>query len=175
MQINLNTNTILHNLETNLNKIADPSKIDETNSADKTIDDSFRSDINSKKAELMNYNDAIGYMQIADGALQSVSQQTQILHKLDVATHNDALNSQQKSMLHHQMAEIQRGISDTLSNTTYNGINVFNNTFRVENDISVSLHVDSKRLDITDSDSILEFQKFVDKTRSDIGLSLIHI
>jgi flagellin len=99
----INTNNILNNLQFNLAQIADASKVDSTDSADKILHDSISSDMNSTKAELMNYNDAIGYMQIADGVLQGISDQTDVLNKLDVATHNDALNDDQKGMLREQM------------------------------------------------------------------------
>jgi flagellin len=164
----INTNNILNNLQLNLAKIANSSKVDSKDSADKILNDNIQSEMDSTKAELMNYNDAIGYMQIADGALQGISQQTEVLNKLDVASHNDALNDEQKGMLREQMQEIKKGITQTLTNTTYNGINVFNNSFRL-GDENVSLEIKSDSLDINDSNSIANFQKYINNTRSDIA------
>lgn len=164
----INTNNILNNLQLNLVQITEPNRVNDTDSADKILHDSMSSDMNSTKAELMNYNDAIGYMQIADGVLNGISKQTDVLNKLDVATHNDALNDDQKGMLREQMQQIKKSISETISNTTYNGLNVFNNSFRL-GDEDVSLEIKSDSLDINDSKSIADFQKFIHNTRSDIA------
>ncbi len=164
----INTNNILNNLQLNLVQITEPNRVNNTDSADKILHDSMSSDMNSTKAELMNYNDAIGYMQIADGVLNGISKQTDVLNKLDVATHNDALNDDQKGMLREQMQQIKKSISETISNTTYNGLNVFNNSFRL-GDEDVSLEIKSDSLDINDSKSIADFQKFIHNTRSDIA------
>jgi len=163
-------NFLVNNIQMNLMNIANISNTENNNinTADEILHDSLRSDINSTKASLMAYNNAIGYMQVADSVLQGVVKQTETLQKLDVALHNDALNSDQKEMIHHQMQEIKRGIDQTLTTTTYNGINVFNHTFRL-GDESVSLEVNSKSLDINDSESIEKFHKFLHNTLSDIA------
>jgi flagellin len=170
--MNINTNNILNNLQMNLSQIAQPNRVDNSETADVINHDSINSDMNSTKANLMAYNDAIGYMQIADGVLDGISKQTEVLNKLDVAMHNDALNSDQKSMLKNQMQEIKKGITQTISNTTYNGMNVFNNSFKL-GDENVSLEVKSDMLNINDSKSIHNFQKFIDNTRSDIGSFMV--
>jgi len=164
----INTNNILNNLQMSLSHLSQPNKIDNSDSADKILHSSVNSDMDSTKANLMAYNDAIGYMQMAGGALQGVEKQTEILQKLDVATHNDALNSDQKEMLTHQMQEIKKGITQTLTHTTYNGINVFNHSFKI-GDESVSLEVSSDSLDLNNSKSIEKFQKFIHTTLSDIA------
>jgi len=164
----INTDNILNNLQMSLSYISQPNKVDNTDSADKTLHDSISGNMDSTKANLMAYNNAIGYMQMAQGALQGVAKETEILQKLDVATHNDALNSDQKEMLTHQMQEIKKGITQTLTHTTYDGINVFNHSFKI-GDESVSMEVSSDSLDINDSKSIEKFSKFIHNTLSDIA------
>jgi len=164
----IDTNNILNNIQLQFTQILQPNKIEDNNSVDKIFNDSINSDIDSTKANLMGYNDAIGYMQMAQGALQGVAKETEILQKLDVAIHNDALNSEDKNILRHQMQEIKKGISNILENSTYNGINVFNHTFRL-GDESISLEVSSDMLDINDSKSIEKFAKYIHNTLSDIS------
>jgi len=164
----INTNNILNNIQMNLRNISNLTQTESNNPADKILHDSISSDIDSTKANLMAYNDAIGYMQVADGVLQGIVKQTETLQTLNVALHNDALNSDQKEMIHHQMQEIKKGITQTLTNTTYNGINVFNHTFRL-GDESVSLEVNSNSLNIDDEKSIENFHKFLHNTLSDIA------
>jgi len=164
----IDTNNILNNLQINLSYISQLNKIDNTDSVDKIFHDSISSDIDVTKANLMAYNDAIGYMQIAQGALQGVAKETEILQKLDVALHNDALNSEDKNILRHQMQDIKKGISNILDNTTYNGVKVFNHTFRL-GDESISLEINSDMLDVNDSKSIEKFAKYIHNTLSDIA------
>ena len=164
----IDTNNILNNIQLQFTQILQPNKIEDNNSVDKIFNDSINSDIDSTKANLMAYNDAIGYMQIAQGVLEGVAKETEILQKLDVAVHNDALNSEDKNILRHQMQEIKKGITQTLTNTTYNGINVFNHSFKL-GDESISLEVSSDSLDINDSKSIEKFAKFIHNTLSDIA------
>jgi len=166
--MNINTNNILNNLQTNLIKISAQDKIDNSNNmADKMLYDNLNSDMLESQQEILNFNDAIGYMQIADGVLSNISDQTNELNTLSVASNNAALNSEQKAMISSQMQDIQNNIAQTISQTTYNGKNVFNNDFNIENQ-SINLTLNTDSLDLN-QDSILDFQKQVDSLRSDIS------
>ena len=166
--MNINTNNILNNLQTNLIKLSAQDKIDNSNNmADKMLYDNLNSDMLESQREILNFNDAIGYMQIADGVLSNISEQTNELNTLSVASNNAALNSDQKVMISSQMQDIQNNINQTLSTTTYNGKNVFSSEFNIENQsINLSLNTDSLELN---QDSILDFQKQVNSLRSDIS------
>jgi len=166
--MNINTNNILNNLQTNLIKIATQEKIDNSDMADKMLYDNLNSDMLESQQEILNFNDAIGYMQIADGVLSNISDQTDELHTLSVASNNAALSSEQKSMISSQMQDIQNNINKTLSETTYNSKNVFGSDFNIGN-ISINLNINSDSLDISNQDSILKFQKQINSTRSDIS------
>jgi len=167
--MNINTNNILNNLQTNLIKLSAQDKIDSSNNmADKMLYDNLNSDMLESEQEILNFNDAIGYMQIADGVLSNISEQTDQLNTLSVASNNAALNSDQKAMISSQMQDIQNNITKTISETTYNGKNVFNSNFQInEQSINLSLNTDS--LDYTNQKSIEDFQKTIHSLRSDIG------
>ena len=64
------------------------------------------SDMLDSQQEILNFNEAVGYMQIADGVLSNISDQTDELNTLSVASNNAALNSDQKSMINSQMQDI---------------------------------------------------------------------
>ena len=59
----------------------------------------MQNDIGTFTQELMNTNDSISMMQIADGTLTSLSDQTQTLSDLSVRYNNAALNESQKQGL----------------------------------------------------------------------------
>ena len=167
--MDINTNNILNNLQTNLIKLSAQDKIDNSNNmADKMLYDNLNSDMLESQQEILNFNDAIGYMQIADNTLSNISDQTNELNTLSVASNNAALSSDQKAMISSQMQDIQNNISQTLSNTTYNGKNVFGSDFNI-GDMSINLNLNSNSLDISNQKSILDFQKQIDSVRSDIS------
>ena len=161
---------VLNNLQTNIAKISDPSRVDsnDKNTADEILHRKVNSEMLQSQQEILNFNDAVGYMQVADGVLSQVSKQTDELNKLSVASVNGALNSEQQAMINNQMQALSRTISQSINQTTFNGRNVFNNDFNIL-DRGISLNINTDSLDVTNQDSILEFQKQVDSLRSDIG------
>ena len=167
--MNINTNNILNNLQTNLIKLSAQDKIDDSaNSADKMLYDNINSDMLQSQQEILNFNEAVGYMQIADGVLSNISDQTDELNTLSVASNNAALNSDQKAMINSQMQDIVNNINKTITDTTYNGKNVFNSDFQIDNQ-SINLEINTDSLDTTNQKSILDFQKHINSLRSDIG------
>ena len=163
----INTNSILNNLQMNLIKISAQEKVD-GNTADKMIHDSLESDIHSSNAEIMNFNEAVGYMQVADGVLNGISKQTDELNRLSVSSRNGILNSDQESMITSQMDAISHNISKTISETTFNGKNVFGGDFNV-GDMSINLGLNTDSLDVKSQDSIQDFTKQINSIRGDIG------
>ncbi len=167
--MNINTNNILNNLQTNLIKLSAQDKIDDsTNSVDKMLYDNINSDMLDSQQEILNFNEAVGYMQVADGVLSNISDQTDELNTLSVASNNAALNSDQKAMINSQMQDIVNNINKTITETTYNGKNLFNSDFQIDNQ-SINLEINTDSLDTTNQKSILDFQKHINSLRSDIG------
>ena len=167
--MNVNTNNILNNLQTNLIKLSAQDKIDDsTNSVDKMLYDNINSDMLDSQQEILNFNEAVGYMQVADGVLSNISDQTDELNTLSVASNNAALNSDQKAMINSQMQDIVNNINKTITETTYNGKNLFNSDFQIDNQ-SINLEINTDSLDTTNQKSILDFQKHINSLRSDIG------
>ena len=161
----INTNNILNNLQLNIAQIAQFQKENSQNIENESINSNK---LDSTKADIMSYNDAIGYMQIASGTLNELSKQTETLNTLNKAVHNDSLNESQKEILKHQMKDIKETMSKMIENTKYNGENVFNHSFRLGNE-SISLEVSTDKLDINNQDSINKFDDFIHNTLRDIS------
>ncbi|NPA55276.1 MAG: hypothetical protein GXO40_02835 [Epsilonproteobacteria bacterium] len=164
----INTNNILNNLQTNLIKLSAQNKVDDKDTADKILHDTLESNISSSTQEVLNFNDAVGYMQVADGVLSNVSDQVAQLNTLSVASKNGALNSDQQASLQSQMQDLSSTISQTLNETTYNSKPVFSGDFTTGN-MSINLNINTNSLDITNQDSILDFQQNIDSVRGDIS------
>ncbi len=161
----INTNNILNNIQLNLIKISSNKIEDDSN---KSLYDDLNSDISTSKQNIMNFNDAIGYMQIADNSLNNVSKQTDELKTLNIASNNSALNSDQQATIHTQMKDIQNNITKTLDEANYNGRNVFSGNFNI-GDMNINLNLNPNELDISNPDSIDKFAKNITALRSDIS------
>ena len=149
-----------NNLQTNFIQISAKERIEE--SAQKLVEEEVGRDvISSTKDEILNFNDAIGYMQVADDTLKSVSQQIDKIGSLEVASVNGALGSNEQSVISSQIQSIKDNISKTISNATYNGRDIFSGEFRV-GDMSINLSLGNV-------DDIDEFSKRVGEVRGDVA------
>jgi len=160
----INTNNLLNNIQLNLMKISSENKIEDD--SNKPLYDSLNSDISASKQNIMNFNDAVGYMQMADSALNNISKQTDELKTLNIASNNGALNSNDISTINHQMQNIQQNITKTMDETNYNGRNVFSGNFQIA-DMNINLNL--PELDISNPDSIDKFSNSINTLRSDIS------
>ena len=118
-----NLNNSMDKINTDIQKLADPSKTDKIVNA--FIQDVYENDINTSLQEINNFNEAIGFMQIADGALQSINENVSQIKTLQVAANNAILNSDNLSAINSQINALSQNINDTLSQTKYNGKSVF--------------------------------------------------
>ena len=160
----INTNNILNNIQLNLIKISSENKIEDD--SNKMLYDTLDSDISASKQNIMNFNDAIGYMQMADSALNNISKQTDELKTLNIARNNGALNNDNISTINHQMQTIQQSITKTIDETNYNGRNVFSGNFQI-GDMNINLNL--PELDISNPDSIDKFSNSINTLKSNIS------
>jgi len=165
MTIGNNLNLLSLNLQKNLAKLSLSQKLDDK--SNQSLYREMESDISSKGAEVKNLNNGIGFMQIADGALSSLSKQTTKLQELSVKKGDGTLNSQQKQMIESQMADIKKSMNQTINESSYNGINVFHSGAFSENGINLSLNAND--IDTNDIDSINNFQKSIANHQSSVG------
>jgi len=164
MTINQFNSTYLNNTAQNINsdiqKIADPSKTEKTVNA--FIQDVYESDINTSLQEINNFNEAIGFMQTADGALNSISDNLNEIKTLQVAANNATLNSDNLAAINTQINALSQNINDTLTQTTYNNKSVFG-----EFDFN-GINVNTSMPQFS-PDNIGEFEKSLNNAISSIG------
>jgi len=164
MTINeLNTsylNNSMNKINNDIQKLADPAKTN--NIVNAFIQDVYESDINTSLQQINNMNDAIGFMQIADGALNSISDNLNQIKTLQVAANNATLNHDNLAAINSQINALSQNINDTLSQTTYNDKSVFGE-FNF-NGINVNTTMPSFSIDNID-----DFEKSLNNARSSVG------
>lgn len=117
----LNNNT--SKIDSDIQKIADPSKVMKNVNA--FIQDVYENNINTSLQEINNFNNAIGFVQTADGALNSISDDLNQIKTLQVQANNATLNSDNLSAVNSQINKLSENINNTLTQTVYNDKNVF--------------------------------------------------
>ncbi|AWI34646.1 flagellin [Helicobacter apodemus] len=159
-----------------LKKIASDRPIDATNGASLAIANELLAQANSMSQSIRNANDALGVMQIADGALSTITDSAIKINELSVALGNPALNSSQRAMIENQAATLTQSMNNSVSQATFNGKNVFNGqmSFVTGNGTqSINLQApNTDSLSVNNQQSILDFINNVNSKRADIGAAM---
>ena len=151
MKINEFNNTHLNNTQNKINKdigkLENPATVEKN--VNKFIQDVYENDINTSLQEINNFNHAIGFMQIADGALKGISENLNQIKTLKVAANNAVLNNDNLAAINSQIDKLAHSINDIINKTTYNGKNVFGE-FNF-NGININTSIDEFSVDNIDT------------------------
>ncbi len=180
MQVGLNNSTMLNNINQNkeaqnssANKLSKTKKEETVDPAIAMIANAMMSDILTDSEGVKNANTASAMMQIADGALSQVSDQSVKLQELSVASNNGALNASDRSALQAEFDATVKSMDMTISSATFNDKELFGQDMSFSlgsSDISINLQdINTSTLDINSQDSIKEFTKQINSARNDVG------
>jgi flagellin len=152
-------NNHLQQIQKDIDKISNPNAEEIVN---QFVNDVLQSNIKTNLQEINNYNDAIGFTQIANKALNSIKDNLHNIKTLQVAANNTTLNNDNLNAINSQIQKYTKNINETIENTTYNNKNVFGN-FQF-NDININTEM--PKLDINNID---DFEKALNNAISSIG------
>ena len=156
-----------------------------TDTANLAIADALRSDANGARQGLANANDAIGMMQIADGALSSLNDATNRMSELSVRAVNgvkldangnidpSSMNTDYQKAISSEMSALKESMQGSIDQATFNGKSVFGGQLNFETTSGViGVNVEApnlNQLDISNPQSIKDFRDTINRMRSDIG------
>ncbi|XUU60739.1 flagellin [Erythrobacter sp. HA6-11] len=86
------------------------------------------SDIRAMNQGVRNANDGIALAQTAEGALDEVTNMLQRVRELAVQSRNGTYDATDRGFMNAEVTQLQEQISSVLSNTQFNGVNVFSTT-----------------------------------------------
>jgi flagellin len=104
---------------------------------------SMTTQIRGLNMAVRNANDAISLAQTAEGAMVEVSNMLNRMRELGVQANTDALSSAQKGYLQEEFDALSEQISDTISNTKWNGKAVLSSTASMSFRVMVNSEVGS--------------------------------
>lgn len=152
-----------------LEKIATAVELKLEDSASRAIASMMQNDIGTFTQELMNTNDSISMMQIADGTLTSLSNQTQTLSDLSVRYNNAALNESQKQGLTQEFNKTVEVMNQSVQASSYNGQPLFDSTHTFGSSSITLGDMSTGTLSIDDQESISKYAQNVSQAQSDVG------
>lgn len=167
------TNTEVAKRDKTLEKIAVAIEAGMEDNSSRTISDLLQSQISSASQGLMNANDAISMMQIADGTLSSLSSQAQTLNDLNVRYNSASLNESQKQGLQEEFERTVDAMRQSINNTTYNGNALFGNSMSFslgEASLSTAIpELSTASVSIESQESIQAYRDSIAQAASQIG------
>jgi flagellin len=90
------------------------------------ISNSMTSQINGMNQAISNANDGVSMAQTADGALNEVTNMLQRIRELAVQSASGTYSNTDRSNMQAEVGLLVTQISDTLANSNFNGVNLFN-------------------------------------------------
>ena len=170
-------NYYLDNAKNSANKALDNISanraISGSDSANMVIANALLSDANAISQGVSNANDAIGVLQIADGALQNLTNSADRLNELSIRSTSLAMDDNSRAAIKSEAQAIKTSMQDTLNSTSFNGNNIFGSTLNFQtgsSETTISLNAPNiSSIDIDSQQSIAAFRDGINAMRGDIG------
>ncbi|MGQ9856945.1 MAG: flagellin [Fervidobacterium sp.] len=100
------------------------------NVASTVIAERIRSQVNGYREAMMSTYNAIGVMNVAEGGIQSVSNNLQRMRELAVQASNATLSEADRTALQQEFSQLAQGINRVVEQTTYNNRRVIGGDIR---------------------------------------------
>ncbi|MBR2164912.1 MAG: flagellin [Campylobacter sp.] len=170
-------NYYLDNAKNSANKALDNISanraISGSDSANMVIANALLSDANAISQGVSNANDAIGVLQIADGALQNLTNSADRLNELSIRSTSLAMDDNSRAAIKSEAQALKTSMQDTLNSTSFNGNNIFGSTLNFQtgsSETTISLNAPNiSSIDVSSQESIATFRDSVNSMRADIG------
>ncbi|MBP3675469.1 MAG: flagellin [Campylobacter sp.] len=170
-------NYYLDNAKNSANKALDNISanraISGSDSANMVIANALLSDANAISQGVSNANDAIGVLQIADGALQNLTNSADRLNELSIRSTSLAMDDNSRAAIKSEAQALKTSMQDTLNSTSFNGNNIFGSTLNFQtgsSETTIPLNAPNiSSIDVSSQESIATFRDSVNSIRADIG------
>lgn len=119
--------------ESSLEKIASGRKVNSAadNAAALQIISQFTTQIDGSTQAIRNSSDGISFAQVAEGGLESVTDNLQRIRELSLQAANGTLSNEQRSALQAEAGQLQEEVSRTLDTTRFNNVDIFSSNVNI--------------------------------------------
>ncbi|MBL1243352.1 MAG: flagellin [Sulfurimonas sp.] len=123
-QSNFYANQNQNNLNKTLSALSSADKLSSaaTDAASLAISEKLLALISGSGQAIQNANESIGLIQVADGALLGIEDNTQRIRTLTLQASNDTLNDGDRAIIQQEIDSLSESSEDIATSTSYNGI-----------------------------------------------------
>src|SRR6478609_1766228 len=179
MPLNINTNVSSLNAQRYLNnnssmlsksmeKLSSGYRINRAgdDAAGLALSEKLRSQIRGSQKAADNVQDGINVLNIADGAMQSVTDYLQRMRELAVQAGNDTYNTAQRSSMKAEFDQLASGIDQIANATQFNGVKLMDGTLT-----AMKLQIGANSASGVDTLDLAGQNVFKTATMSSLGLT----
>lgn len=184
--IPLNNSSI--NLNSNLSKLSSSSSINSAadNASGMAIADGMSAQVRALGQAIQNSTNAIGMVQIADGAMQEYSSILNDVRGLTLKASSPIMNSSNRANIQNEIDGLLSSANNIINTTSYNGINLLsgNNDFSFQTGADVGKNIDVNfgnassilpDVDVSNSTSIEQSLKNIDSALESAGIIMTNL
>jgi flagellin len=123
LNANINNNLHSNNLNNSIGSLASGSAINKAadDASGLTIADQLSAQVKGLGQAMMNINDSIGMTQIADGAMQGISDNADRINVLMLKASNATMSSSDRAMIQQEIDGLMESSNRIINQTSYNG------------------------------------------------------
>jgi len=142
-QRNLNANSARQNQA--LEKLASGYRINKAgdDAAGLAISEKLRSNIRSMKQATRNANDGVSLVQVAEGAMNEISNILVRMRELSIQASSDTISDPERSYVDKEVQSLKAEIDRIANSTEFNGVKLLNRS-SPDLDIQIGIHNDAK-------------------------------
>jgi flagellin len=177
MTANLYSNKNDTNLQGSVARLSSGSKLNAAadGAASLSIANRFSAQVSSMGQEIMNANDSIGMIHIADGALSGVNDNMDRIRELTLKASNGTMNSDNRASIQKEIDSLLKSSNQMVKSASYNGIALLDGSSGSLGDANFSNNLS---IDVTTESGLSSALNSIDgakgninKIRSDLGAS----
>jgi len=175
--INTNANAMMANLHMNqdakalnqsLENLSSGTKLNNAadDAASLAIANSMSSQVSAMGQEIMNANDSIGMIHIADGAMSGINDNMSKIRELTLKASSPIMNSANREAIQNEINGLMESSNQIAQSTSYNGINLLNGGDGSLADVG---SINNASIDVTTEDGLSSALETIDGALGDIN------
>lgn len=155
-------------LDNTLDRLASGSKLNKAadDAAAMAIANNFSAQVREAGQSIMNANDSIGMIQIADGAASGISDNLDQIRDLTLRASSATMNSANREAIQKEINGLMKSSSDIASSASYNGMSLLNGSSDSLADVS---SIVGSQVDVTSEGGLAKALESIDASRNSLG------
>ena len=155
-------------LDSTLARLATGSKLNSAadDASAMAIANNFSAQVREAGQSIMNANDSIGMIQIAEGSVASMSDNMDKIRELTLQASNATMNDANKQAIQKEIDGLMKSNNQIASSSSYNGISLLDGS---EGSLANVGSVLSSQIDVTSEDSLAKSLETIDNARNSLG------